>query len=254
MTKQQHRRFHSSGLALGSTSDWKHHSWHNSPAPLLIIPAAGLGTRVGSPPAKELLLSPRTQMPLICFWLVLAQKYQLPIHIISRSDKTALNNFLRHWQQTQYQNIELQLLDHLTGEWPTTVLRSATHWKNHNILCLPDTEFNSTHQWEKMLEQIHQFELTVLTFTPPPDEKNLWGMVNCKNQQQIFWCEKPQYKELQDQFDHSWGLLAFHKNIGLELFSKLEKSTQTHELQKFAFKTEEIRLEFFQDLTRVSPP
>ena len=60
--------------------------------PLIIIPAAGFGTRINPGAdesfAKELLIDPQTGKPLICWGIDLALKFGYDVHVITREPKS----------------------------------------------------------------------------------------------------------------------------------------------------------------------
>ena len=87
----------------------------------IIIPAAGFGTRVGSPEAKEMLIL-QDQQPLIDFAIQLAKENQAVAHVITRKEKKSL---IAHLQNQTAVNI--QLIEP-SKEWPDTILKSKDFW------------------------------------------------------------------------------------------------------------------------------
>ncbi|MDH4466994.1 MAG: hypothetical protein QE271_02980 [Bacteriovoracaceae bacterium] len=220
------------------------------PLPLLILPCAGLGTRVGSPASKELLLSPLSSEPLIVYWLKLASSFDLPVHVISRKGKDVLHDFLMDWKIQHSLTLTLQILEGLEGEWPTTVLKSEEFWREKNILGLPDTVFSTLDDWKNFLAVLDLNPLTVMAHElEKGQDSSKWGVIKTIDKDNLAWCEKP-LSFNSEKLVSAWGIFSFAKSIGQELFLALENSTQKHEWQKFSFSHIVLKLTSFKDLTR----
>jgi dTDP-glucose pyrophosphorylase len=107
-----------------------------------IIPAAGKGTRMGSPvDGKEMMLDLVTGRPLIDFAIMAAEDAGCDkiVVAIEQDTKPVL---ISHIQQT-FPQVYIQLTKP-EGEWPSTVLQTEPQWDpHHNVLILPDTRYNS---------------------------------------------------------------------------------------------------------------
>ena len=208
--------------------------------PLIIIPAAGFGTRVGSPNSKELLPHPVTGKPLIEASLNLANERQWPVLVITREEKTELIAYLKNFEFVQIMTIKP------SKEWPDSLLASQPKWHLKNILLLPDTEWEKTKVLDLIDDELTYHQVALGVFTT--DDYTPWGVVNTQSDFYHF-CEKPQDAH---QFAHlkAWGLIGFQKNIGEKLFEKLLTSTLNHQWQQLELKPSFIELDYFKDLTR----
>ena len=184
------------------------------------------------------------------FWLELAKRHQLPIHIISREGKEVLHEFLETWKEENLWELTLQILPQLRGEWPSTVLASQAFWQGQNILGLPDTYFEKEIDFCWLVAKLEQnaSPLNLLLHELTQGElPSRWGMVDVNNKHKISWFEKPN--------DHwpslfAWGLFSFSQEMGVELFQKLEWSTQNQRPFGLAIDYSWRRLSLFRDLTR----
>jgi dTDP-glucose pyrophosphorylase len=209
-----------------------------SQTPVILIPAAGFGTRVGSPEAKELLPDPSGQ-PLIESALGQAQARGWPVHVITRAEKKSLIEYLRRRSGLE---ISIQLI-RPSREWPDTLLLSKEHWRQRNILCLPDTRFSP----ESAIDQLVQSPAELAAAVFDTSDASTWGVLRSLPTGQLEICEKPR--------DHrpgqkAWGLLAFTPSAGHQLLNAQLASTLDHQWRTLDFSHEFIDLDWFKDLTR----
>lgn len=217
--------------------------------PLLILPAAGYGTRVGSPEAKELLPHPNTGLPLIEKSLNLAKENNWDVHVITRKEKQSLIEFLKNYGKKKNLNIEIQIVDK-TKEWPDSILKSENYWHQKNIFILPDTEWNPMNAPVKLLEEINADSKIALGVFHV-DDLSTWGAVSYKSEK-VFFCEKPQ-EVFKREYNSTkaWGLIAFDKSAGKLLFELLLESTFDHQWKVGPeIQYSIIELNSFFDLTR----
>lgn len=203
----------------------------------IIIPAAGFGTRVGSPLSKELIL--HENEPMIDHAIRIAKSLHARALIITRKEKT---NLIEHLKQ--FDHVDVQIIEP-SKEWPHTILQSEPHWAENNLLILPDTRWSPEYVYLKMLESLNHHKLSVGYFSP--EALNTWGCFKLHSYYYTL-CEKPQ-----DQLEldyKAWGLLAFHKDIGNELFNLILESTFDHQIKPTHFTYEAFELLNFVDLTR----
>ncbi|MGE0633508.1 MAG: hypothetical protein AB7O96_13935 [Pseudobdellovibrionaceae bacterium] len=210
---------------------------------LILIPAAGYGSRVGSPPAKELLLHPKTQKPFIVEALAKIPHPKSQVLVISRREKLGFNQFLQKYE------IPTLILDQPTKEWPDTLLKSEPHWREWNFILLPDTDYEPADSLLKLVEKSKQTSAKALFAVFDVSDLSTWGAVS-QSARQI--CEKPQNKLPVDQWK-AWGLFAFHKSVGRELLEKMLESTLGHQIFDLSFAFDLISLNSFDDLTRGTP-
>lgn len=202
----------------------------------IIIPAAGFGKRVGSPPAKELFPHPQTGKPLIEEALLKAKTVGAPL-VITRSDKTALIDYLVE------QNVEHQLID-ATREWSNTVLASEPYWLENNLLLLPDTDFTPLSILPNLIEGLKNHPVTLGVF--PVQDASSWGMIK-GDEKKLMIADKPRMG-----FSHiqAWGLIGFKKDVGVKLFSALAESNVDGSWKKTDLDFKTYKLANFVDLTR----
>lgn len=204
----------------------------------IIIPAAGYGTRVGSPESKEMLIIENNQ-PLIDFSLQLASITNARSHVITRVEKKSLINYL-----TPQSNVDIQLISP-SREWPDTILKSKAHWGDYNLLILPDTRFEPMTIVLDLIEGLKHFDVTVGCFNP--SNLSTWGAFNLTHSTYQL-IEKP--RDINIENFKAWGILGFRKEIGEELFKLLLESTIDHQIKTTSFSFKAYDLNSFIDLTR----
>ncbi len=204
----------------------------------IIIPAAGYGTRVNSPESKELLASPINGLPLIQYALDIAKENDFEVHVITRSEKKGLISYL-----TNYSFVATQIIEP-SKEWPDTILKSNEFWNEKNILILPDTHFKPLSVIKYINQSLNQVQVAVGAFTS--DSYQTYGVFD-SNLKEYTICEKPRTIT---SGTLAWGILGFKKEIGLNLFQALLKSTFEHEWINLNLTYDKFMLEEFSDLTR----
>jgi dTDP-glucose pyrophosphorylase len=199
-------------------------------SPLVLIPAAGFGTRVGSPPAKELL--PHPQFPQKTFLDIALERINAlnacPL-VISREDKTTLNQNLL-CRQISFLKIKS------STDWYDSIYQSRPWWQKKNLLLLPDTVFEPQNILEKLLSALETHELALSVFRV--DDSSLWGGVNLDQALTI--------SEKKPHYPYAWGHLAFHEKVGADLFSKLNQK----QYFKYEGPYQALQLHYFKDVTR----
>lgn len=207
----------------------------------IIIPAAGFGTRVGSPEAKEVMISSKTGDVLIDFILKAARIRDWEVHVITRIEKKSLINHLQ-----QFSNIFIQLVEP-TKEWPHTILQSEKYWNDKNILVLPDTFFSPVEILDDIAESLCCYQIVTAVFEKR--DYSTWGVVNTgKKTYEVI--EKPKLTFPDNHLYRAWGILGFQKDIGVELFSAHLESTFHHQPINIATRAKHLPIDHFEDLTR----
>jgi len=214
----------------------------------IIIPAAGYGKRMGVVPAKELLPHPDSGKPFLLEAIERHLSLQAPFHIISRFDKTELNEYVEDLKNSRPNlSLNLQLIDP-SKEWPDTVLKSKDHWFDWNLLLLPDTDYKPFITFKQIEELVAIKDMTVNFFTFKVEDSSLWGIV--KVSLDCFEIVEKPKKHNDKQESRAWGLILFHKNIGEALFKSLLESSTDHQWKKIKNRAHVVPLDFFADLTR----
>ena len=206
--------------------------------PRVIVPAAGFGKRMGSPESKEMLVNPRTGVPLIEATLQMSESRGWSVHVITRADKPSLIEYLEGRAGVSVQKIGP------TREWPETVLNSCDHWVGENILILPDTEFEPSGILDSIAGSLSAgapLAAAVFEVSKPA----VWGLIRASDGQTEF-CEKP----AEAAGAKAWGVLGFSPGIGRELFTKILESSFDHEWKRVEARAEFFELSGFTDLTR----
>lgn len=199
----------------------------------LIIPAAGLGSRMNMPnnQSKELLINPYTNEPLIEYSLDLADHFGISPLVITRIEKQDLI------QYCAVRGIETMIIG-VKGEWANTVLQSKAWWDDDNILVLPDTIFNDEYETIKNIKNgLNLGNNAVFALHRVRDVSN-WGYIN-----NYEITEKP-IGNISVGF--AWGLIGFKKTYGEKLFSALQTKNNPLQLENCGF----TYLQSFNDLTR----
>lgn len=206
--------------------------------PLVIIPAAGWGTRVGSPPAKELLSHPiYPHRNFIEQALHVCDQAELDALFISRADKSALNDWLlKNIPANNYLIIEQ------TTEWTDSLLQSQPLWRSKNILLLPDTQWRPLNAMDQLIQSLdnHQVGILLHQVTDPTQ----WGMVSLD-----FMIEKPQSLEV--QYLGAWGIVGFtnHPKV-YEFWQNYHCSRREQQPAYLPGPAWIGHLDYFEDLTR----
>lgn len=217
----------------------------------VLIPAAGLGTRVGSPESKEMLFRP-DGVRFIDHTIALANKINADIHVITREGK---NNLIQYLQS---QKISYQLVG-TTKDWPETLLLSEPYWNEDNLVLLPDTDFKPISILQDLKNSLIQGHDLVAARFSETDYSN-WGVMSGDGSD--WWgCEKPPAETIdflmknnflnQDLMPvRAWGIFGFKKNKGVEILQTLLESTLDHKWKNLKLKHQFFDLDYFHDLTR----
>ncbi|MES3038059.1 MAG: hypothetical protein V4736_09155 [Bdellovibrionota bacterium] len=204
-----------------------------------LIPAAGFGSRVGSPLSKEMLLDSETGEPLIEKHLRAAQENGAKALVITRLEKLNLIEFIR----TKYKDTELVFVEK-TPEWTDSLIGTQNLWSNRNIVILPDTVFRPT----TILKEIGDLltNTQVVYATHKVDDPKNWGIIDFTPENKPSIWEKPMNSVHTD----AWGVMGFQKSCGVQLLTAHRNSQVNKVPQILDFKCAQIRLEEFRDLTR----
>lgn len=211
---------------------------------LAIIPSAGFGTRmnVGRTDAKELLIDPVNNKPLIDWHLELANNNDLNSLVITRQAKQELINYLGAYPS----NPSVLILEETKGEWPSTILESFPMWEENNILLLPDSRFKPSDEAIKSIKTLlEEDDVDLVIAIHMIDDSSKWGIVSMtKDEERIVLEEKPE--RLKGVRNYAWGILGFKKNVGKSLLESMEARAPhiTPENTKL------VELESFVDITR----
>lgn len=201
----------------------------------ILFPCAGYGRRMGSPPAKELLPHPRTGKPMIETALEPFADFRCVV--ATRAGKKELIDWCAE------RNVETLLIPE-TREWPDSVLASREAWSEKNLLVLPDTDYQPREIGFQLLESLERVAVSFATFNPP-DLQN-WGLIE-KLENNFLISDKP--CELRREA-RAWGLIAFRKEIGVSLFSRISEANRDKEWKTIQEPCKLHVLQSFLDLTR----
>lgn len=207
--------------------------------PLVLIPAAGFGRRVGSPEAKELLLRPDgthlIDLPLQC-----AGERGWPVHVVTRPEKKTL---VRYLQQIPY--VTVQEIGP-TFDWPETLLASEPYWHEWNLVFLPDMEFKPRHALDEMaLAMTGEADLVTANHLVP--ELNAWGVL-WPEISGLTLGEKVSVSTSEPRW--AWGLYGFRREVGRKILEAQLASCRDHRLRQLPIRGASVKLQEFRDLTR----
>lgn len=224
-----------SGAALVKTS---------SESYCVILPAAGFGTRMGSPESKEMLFAEDESFPMIQHALDLLAEENCRIVLPTRKEKKSLIDFVtKHSPHVIIQIIEK------SKEWPDTILQTHPYWLDKNLLILPDTRWSPENEILKLPSLLDSHHFAFSTFTSSVPET--WGVFR---DQPWAVCDKPPHSVLNENKSNTfcWGHIAFQKELGQPLFSNILKSHHSKSFESLPNSTSAgfIRLDSFCDLTR----
>ncbi len=218
------------------------------PNQLVLIPAAGFGRRMGSPPAKELLIPLGRSRNFIDQALYLCRHWQTQALVVLRKDKYELQ---QHLQATTSPDWVRILAIENSKEWADTCLQAIPELVERNLLLLPDTEFEPQGLGAEMLAAVDSEpsrQLILATFSPP--NLSSWGCWQRHPEKS----DRSQIAEKPSQAAHpaeAWGLVAFHRQVARPLFTAIQTSHETQgEWQDLPVKPTIRTLEKFEDLTR----
>ncbi len=202
----------------------------------VIIPAAGLGTRVGSPAAKELLQHPYYSMSFMEKALERVDRAGASALVISRDDKKVLNDWL---MEREVPHIQIKK----TPEWVQTIWASRDYWGKKNLLLLPDTEFSPEHVMSEIFSDLDTYQVSFGVFSV--ENLSLWGGVK-REGEDIYIAEKLANAES----GLAWGLIGFQGESGESFWKNYLIAQSSKNWVKITQTVSMHRLEKFEDLTR----
>lgn len=211
--------------------------------PLVLLPAAGFGRRAGSPESKEM-LPDETGRPLIDWAIDQAFARGWPVHVILRPQKVSL---IRHLKKRQEEGA--LSLQEIRGslECSHSLLLSRHHWRENNIVILPDTRWQPTNALDSLAAKLQEFAAAYGTFPITAPEE--WGTVSLGNQAVRIAekCGGPGSLT-------AWGLLGFRRAAGVPLLAAHLESHLRRSVQEAAIACTQVPLQSFVDLTRPDGP
>lgn len=195
----------------------------------VIIPAAGLGTRMGMKKneSKEMLIDPMTRKPVIQWSLDVCKRAKLNFIVIVRKEKKDLISYLN---KNNYPYVTIAE----SRSWEYSIEQIERLWGEKNIILLPDTRFK---QSEDILHRIAQFldSYPVSYGKHLVDDISLWGAVERR-----CFCEKPNERIS----GYAWGILGFRRDVGIELLAQMEAQCW------FFMNSRSLIMPYFKDITR----
>lgn len=204
----------------------------------VIIPCAGFGRRMGSPPAKELLPHPTSAKPLIQAAIERFADLDARLVVVTRAEKKELIEWCAKQPRVEVLQIEA------TREWPDSVLASQNFWSERNLLLLPDTDFSPESAPLQLLEDLNQVDVAFASF-PVADKRN-WGLF-LSTAGGFSVADKPELVRPESQ---AWGLIAFSNRVGRSLFSTISNANRDRRWHSMEHSMTARSLDWFKDLTR----
>lgn len=208
-------------------------------APLVLLPAAGFGRRVGSPEAKEL-LPDENQRPLIEWSLEQARTRGWPVHVVLREQKKALIDYLE--ERRQIQELSIQVIS-VSRDAMDSLLQSRPFWRARNLVLLPDTRFEPLGALDQIADGLRETPIVYGTFhVRAPAE---WGCLRRTDQSfQVFEkCGPP-------SLDKAWGIIGFQNSVGEIVLQAHLRSYLSQESVDVSIAIDEVPLSRFDDVTR----
>lgn len=215
----------------------------------ILIPAAGFGTRVGSPPAKELFIREDTKQPMIEWSLGLATQENISATIITRKDKSYLIDYLQN-HPNYNSTFDLHLIESST-DWQDTLLQAQDVWGLNNIVLLPDVTWQPIQKLSQLVNSLtHDSTPSISIALHSVSDFEKWGIL-CEDKNNAYiWCEKPKEIPTNTKMLGAWGIFGFHKNIGFNLLTQLIESQKQKKYFELKEKVNLVHLDYFKDLTR----
>lgn len=215
-----------------------------NPPPLILIPAAGFGVRVGSPPAKELLLRQGTEEPLIELPLREAERRGWPVLVITRAEKTSLIDYLKQ----NHPKVRMLLLENPTREWQESLLRARTQWHETNLVLLPDTEWSPLEILDPLAQALTLAKVDGVVARHRVTDFHSWGHIWSSRERVIQVAEKP-LSPIEVPVS-AWGIFGFRRAFGDALLTSQWESQRTQKVQSLVGRLKSFDLAHFRDLTR----
>lgn len=209
----------------------------------VVIPAAGFGTRMGLPVAKEMLINPGTGLRFVNLSLEQAKGLEAKVILITRKEKKELIDYVSLFCQEQQLLLDVLQIEP-TSEWPETVLLSEHSWTERNLLILPDTDWKPLGFVQDMVQQWTQNSSDVIYGVFDSNKSN-WGYV--KAEEGLWICEKPE-QPLEGFM--AWGIIGFKKTVGASLFREHLTSTFDHQVKFLKNSAQLKKMDAFFDRTR----
>jgi choline kinase len=207
---------------------------------VVLIPAAGFGRRVGSPPAKELLIHPVKNVALIEAAINFSYELDAIPVVISRTEKFELNQFCGELNKKR--KIELLPIEK-SREWPESLLLAKDFWGQKNIVLLPDTLFSPEQIVHRMFAALDESRYSFATHQVA-DPQN-WGILD-KRGEELWHCEKPTMASQ----NLAWGVFGFRYEGGEQILQQMLNSTFDHEWRSLGSDFRIESLDEFKDITR----
>lgn len=209
----------------------------------VVIPAAGFGTRMGLPLAKEMLVNPATGRKFINLSLQQAKVLGAKVILITRKEKKELVDYVSLFCEEQHLLLEVIQIEP-TREWPETVLMSQHCWSEKNLLILPDTDWNPSDFLQDLIQDWEQNTSDVIYGVFESNKSN-WGYV--KAGEGLWICEKPAHPI---EGFAAWGFIGFKKEVGSKLFREHLSSTFDHQVKFLRISARTKKMAAFFDRTR----
>ncbi len=214
---------------------------------LIVIPAAGFGTRMNLSPtsSKEMLPDPYNDNKPVIQWILDLVKDYSKI-VITREEKEDLIDYL---YTDPEDDIYVSLIPDTTKEVANTILYSKPHWQEKNILLLPDTRFAPTDIVSKIDEELETHDF-VFAVHEVEDIKN-WGWVDIVGNTVMAIQEKPNFYHWKTGYNpkkFAWGIIGFRNIDDTEKFFQAYLDRTYFNLT--SYKCCVINLTSFKDITR----
>lgn len=216
---------------------------HQAPPPLVLVPAAGRGRRVGSPESKEM-LPDEMGRPLIDWAIDHAFARGWPVHVIVRPEKRSLISHLQSRKKDG--NLAIQKISG-SMECSHSMILSRAHWHDRNILILPDTRWHPAGALDAIFAGLEHHAGVYGTF--PVADPSPWGCVDFG----------PASVEISEKCSPhrpglAWGLIGFRKSAGVSLLAAHLESVLSGKPQRVHEACAQVPLQDFVDLTRTGWP
>lgn len=204
---------------------------------ICVIPAAGLGTRVGMKrhESKEMLYVKAEKQRVIDYSLKLCKKHGIRPIVVSREEKKDLNDYCTK------KGVDVCLIDD-SKEWADSVYQSNPYWGESNILIFPDTRWeNSDATIKKIKFDMSRVGVRISLGVLEVEDMSKWCGLYYYNSTLI---EK--HIHMKSTPGLAFGVIGFSKYAGLKTFEEIRVSGRV----SIPPETQFFELEGFKDITR----
>ncbi len=195
----------------------------------IILPCAGMGTRLGLPYPKEIhLIAEQTALIDLTFRRLQQHKHSISeVIVILSPEKMQLVDYLAKWREDFY--LKFIYFNEKNFEWAGSILSAEKEFGEKNIVFLPDSflvgkpEFPILATFDEQLKD----HGVCFGYLPATDRKTLksLGALMIEDGRVADFCDKPDMEDKR-QFNAFWTTFGFRAETGRLLLEMMTRSIQ----------------------------